>query len=58
MADTSSHGAAPLTGRHNPFDDPRPKQKKGLIVAMIIALFVHALLALYLWKSKFEPSFK
>src|SRR5437868_3160386 len=43
---------------HNPFDDPRPKRQKGMMVALIIAVIVHAALAIYLWKSKFEANFK
>ena len=33
---------------HNPFDDPRPKKNKGLTVALLVALVVHAALAVYL----------
>ena len=60
MAETSPPGAASshLTGSHNPFDDPRPRRQKGFWIAIVIAIVVHAALALYLWKSKFEPNFK
>src|SRR5437899_1617387 len=43
---------------HNPFDDPRPPRQKGMLIALAIAVVVHAALALYLWKSKFEANFK
>ena len=33
---------------HNPFDDPRPKKNKGLMVALVVAVVVHAALAVYL----------
>src|SRR5438309_362962 len=45
-------------GHHNPFDDPRPKKNNGLFIALAIAAVVHAALAIYLWKSKFEAQFK
>jgi protein TonB len=47
-----------LHGSHNPFDDPRPKKKSGLLIALLIAFVVHVALFTYLWKSKFEPQFK
>jgi protein TonB len=56
MTDTSPRDA--LHPGHNPFDDPRPKKQKGLVIALIIAILVHAALAFYLWKSKFEPQYK
>ena len=57
MTDTSSRGStpAPAYGSHNPFDDPRPKRNKGMLIAMAVAIVVHGALAIYLWKSKFEP---
>lgn len=56
MADTSQRD---LTHPgHNPFDDPRPKRNKGMTVAIIISILVHAALAIYLWKSRFEPNYK
>src|SRR5258708_38689730 len=63
MTDTSSRGAgglgaSHLSGSHNPFDDPRPKRQKGIWIAIIIAVVVHAALAFYLWTSKINPNFK
>ena len=60
MADTSPRGAAPapLQGSHNPFDDPRPKRNKGVTIAIVISIIVHAALFIYLWTSKFQPNFK
>ncbi|MFI4966900.1 MAG: energy transducer TonB, partial [Caulobacterales bacterium] len=58
MADTSQRDRDLLHPGHNPFDDPRPKRSKGLLIALVIAVIVHAALAVYLWKSKFEPTFK
>jgi len=43
---------------HNPFDDPRPKRSKGVTVAIIVSVVVHAALAIYLATSKFQPTFK
>ena len=43
---------------HNPFDPPRPKRSSGMIIALIGALIVHALLGIYLWKSKFHMEYK
>ena len=55
MTDTSPPHS--LSG-HNPFDDPRPKRNKGFGIALLIAIIFHSALAVYLWKSKFEPQFK
>ena len=38
MTDTSSRGLSPLSGSHNPFDDPRPKRQKGFWIAIVIAI--------------------
>ena len=43
---------------HNPFDMPTPKRPKGFFIAVTIAAVAHALLAAYLWKSKFEHRFQ
>jgi protein TonB len=44
--------------RHNPFDDPKPKRRPATIVALVLAVAVHAALGVYLWKSRFEPKYK
>ncbi|HET9160643.1 MAG TPA: energy transducer TonB, partial [Caulobacteraceae bacterium] len=55
MTDTPRDIAHP---GHNPFDAPRPKRSKGLMIALVVAVVVHGALAIYLWKSKFQPNFK
>lgn len=42
MSDTHHEALA----RHNPFDDPKPKSRPGMIIALIGAVVVHGLLGL------------
>jgi len=43
---------------HSPFDAPRRKRNIGVTVAIVASVVVHALLGLYLWKTKMEISYK
>jgi protein TonB len=54
MADTSQQ-AHPT---RSIFDDPPKKANKGVVVAVILSVIVHAFLGVYLWKTKFEPKYR
>ena len=56
MSDPSLNEAMHV--RHNPFDDPKPKRRPGTTIALLIAVFVHGALGVYLWKSRFDPKYK
>lgn len=43
---------------HSPFDAPKPKRNKGIIIAIIVSIVVHVALGLYLYKTKFEPEYR
>ena len=36
-----------LHHRHNPFDDPKPKTSKGLIITVAVSVVVHVLLGIF-----------
>jgi len=40
------------------FDEPPKKSNRGLTIAIIGSVLVHVLLGFYLWKSKFEVSYR
>jgi protein TonB len=56
MAEPSPQTAA--RPGHNPFDEPVRKKNTGITIAIIVSFVVHALLGVYLWKTKFEPKYK
>ncbi len=56
MADTQQQDAAAPV--RSIFDEPPKKKSSAFIVALIVAILVHALLGFYLWKSKFEPKYQ
>ena len=43
---------------HSPFDAPKPKRNKGIIIAIVVSIVVHVALGLYLYKTKFEPEYR
>ena len=55
MSETSPNEAIV---RHNPFDDPPPAKRPGLVIAVLVAIVVHGALGVYLWKARFEPKYK
>ncbi len=43
---------------HNPFDVPKPKPNKWLIVAVTLAVLLHLIIFYVLYKQKFEVNYK
>ena len=39
---------------HNPFDVPPPKRGKGFLIAGLLAVLLHVILGVVLWKQRFE----
>ena len=39
---------------HNPFDVPPPKRGKGFLIAGLLALLLHVLLGVVLWRQRFD----
>ena len=39
---------------HNPFDVPPPKRGKGFLIAGLLALLLHGILGVVLWRQRFE----
>jgi protein TonB len=39
---------------HNPFDVPPPKRGKGFLIAGLMAVLLHVILGVVLWKQRFE----
>jgi periplasmic protein TonB len=52
MTDTTTHV------HRSPFDEPVKQRPKGLVVALIIAVIVHALIGYFIWKNKFEMEYR
>ncbi|MDX5329883.1 MAG: energy transducer TonB [Pseudomonadota bacterium] len=54
MSDTSDT----VHVHHSPFDAPKTKNRGGVIAAIIISVVVHIALGIYLYKAKFEPTYR
>jgi len=39
---------------HNPFDVPPPKRGKGFLIAGLLAMLLHVLLGVVLWRQRFD----
>jgi len=43
---------------HNPFDLPRPRNRNGLWLAILVAAVLHGVIGFYLWKWKFKAEYQ